>query len=76
MTYLNKMTPGQKARVVGFTQDTPLVRRLNELGLSLGKSVTYVCRAPLNDPLLFEIGDSRLSLRHAEACLVAVEIED
>jgi Fe2+ transport system protein FeoA len=76
MTYLNKMTPGQRARVVGFTQDTPLVRRLNELGLSPGKSFTYLCRAPLNDPLLIELGDSRLSLRHAEASLVAVEIED
>ena len=76
MTYLNKMTPGQKARVVGFTQDSPLVRRLNELGLSPGRSVTYLCRAPLNDPLLFEVGESRLSLRHSEASLVAVEIED
>jgi Fe2+ transport system protein FeoA len=76
MTYLNKLIPGQKARVIGFTQDSPLCRRLRELGLAPGKSVTYLCRAPLHDPLLIEVGDSRLSLRRAEASLVTVEIED
>ena len=76
MTLLNKLIPGQKAKVVGFTQDSPLCRRLHELGLVPGKSVTYLCRAPLHDPLLIEIGQSRLSLRRAEASLVAVEIED
>jgi ferrous iron transport protein A len=76
MTFLSKMNPGQKARVVGFTQDSPLVRRLYELGLIPGKSITYICRAPLQDPMLIEIGASRLSLRHAEAALVTVEIED
>lgn len=76
MTLLNKLIPGQKARVIGFTEDSPLCRRLNELGLAPGKSVTYLCRAPLHDPLLIEIGQSRLSLRRAEASLVAVEVED
>ncbi len=76
MTLLNKMTPGQKARVVGFTQDSPLVRRLRELGIGPGKSVTCVCRAPLRDPLMFEIGACRLSLRRTDASLVTVELED
>ncbi|MBI5266777.1 MAG: ferrous iron transport protein A [candidate division Zixibacteria bacterium] len=76
MTFLNKMIPGQRAKVIGFTQDSPLVRRLRELGIGPGKSVTCVCRAPLNDPLLIRIGASRLSLRRADASLVTVEIED
>ena len=76
MTYLNKMIPGQKARVIGFTQDSPLCRRLHELGLAPGKLVTYLRRAPMRDPLMIEVGESRLTLRHAEASLVAVEIED
>ncbi len=76
MTFLSKLIPGQKARVVGFTEDLPVCRRLHELGLTPGKSVTYLCRAPLRDPLLIEIGQSRLSLRRAEASLVTVEIED
>lgn len=76
MTFLNKMVPGQRAKVIGFTQDSPLVRRLRELGIGPGKSVTCVCRAPLRDPLLIKIGASRLSLRRADASLVTVEIED
>ena len=76
MTFLHKLTPGQRAKVIGFTQDSPLVRRLRELGIGPGKLVTCVCRAPLRDPLLIEIGASRLSLRHADASLVTVEIQD
>jgi Fe2+ transport system protein FeoA len=57
MTSLHKMTSGQRAKVIGFTQDSPLVRRLRELGIGPGKLVTCVCRAPLRDPLLIEIED-------------------
>lgn len=76
MTFLHKLSQGQRARVIGFTQDSSRVRRLRELGIGPGKSVTCVCRAPLRDPLLIEIGASRLSLRHTDASLVTVEIED
>ena len=76
MTYLNKLIPGQRARVVGYTCDSPLVRRLSELGLIPGREVRYVRNAPLRDPLEIQIGASFLSLRHSDASLVAVEVED
>jgi ferrous iron transport protein A len=76
MTYLDKLIPGQKAKVVGYTHDTPVARRLTELGLIPGRMVTYLRNAPLQDPLEIQIGPSCLSLRHAEASLVAVEVED
>ena len=76
MTYLDKMTPGQKGKVVGFTDDSPIARRLAELGLVPGRSITYLRDAPLRDPLEIQIGMSCLSLRHREASLVAVEIEE
>jgi ferrous iron transport protein A len=76
MTYLDKLIPGQKAKVVGYTHDTPVARRLTELGLIPGRMVTYLRNAPLQDPLEIQIGPSYLSLRHAEASLVAVEVED
>ncbi|HOP07969.1 MAG TPA: FeoA family protein [candidate division Zixibacteria bacterium] len=76
MTNLDKMTPGQKGRVLGFTVDNPIARRLIELGLVPGRSVLYLRHAPLRDPLEFQIGDSFLSLRRAEASLVNIEIED
>ncbi len=76
MTSLNKMTPGQKGRVVGYTDDSAIVRRLAELGLIPGRVVTYLRNAPLRDPLEIQVGPSCLSLRHAEAALVAIEIEE
>ncbi len=75
MTYLDKMTPGQKGTVVGFTDDSKVSRRLLELGLIPGRIVTYVRNAPLRDPMEIVVGANRISLRHAEASLVTVELE-
>jgi len=76
MTYLDKLIPGQRARVVGYTEDSAVVRRLAELGLTPGREVLYVRNAPLRDPLQLQVGHSNLSLRHAQASLVTVELED
>ena len=70
------MMPGQKGRVVYINGDSPVTRRLTELGLVPGRTVTYLRNAPMRDPLEIQIGSSFLSLRHAEASLVAVELED
>lgn len=76
MTYLHRLTPGQSARVLGFTEDSPLTRRLVELGLCPGRRVTYLRQAPLRDPLEIQVGGSSLALRHADAAVVAVELEE
>ncbi len=76
MTFLDKLTPGQTAKVVGFTDDSPIVRRLTELGLVPGRTVKYLRNAPLKDPLQLQVGTSSLSMRHSEASLVTVEVED
>ena len=75
MTYLSKMIPGQHGIVVGFTDDSRVSRRLLELGIVPGRSVKYVRNAPLNDPMEVQVGHCRISLRHSEASLVAVELE-
>lgn len=76
MTSLDRMVPGQKGIVVGYSDDTPVVRRLMEMGLVPGRSVIYMREAPLHDPLEVKIGSSFLSLRRAEASLVAVEVDE
>lgn len=76
MTYLSKLAPGQRGRVVGFSDDSKVARRLLELGLIPGRLVTYVRNAPLRDPMEVRVGPCCLSLRHQEAALVAVEPED
>jgi len=76
MTNLDRLNPGQRGRVMGFTVDNPIARRLIELGMVPGKSVIYLRHAPFRDPLEFQVGDSYLSLRRAEASLVTVEVEE
>lgn len=75
MTYLNEMTPGQKGVVIGFTDDSKVSRRLLELGIIPGRRVKYLRNAPLNDPMEVVVGSSHISLRHAEASLIAIELE-
>lgn len=76
MTYLSKLIPGQSARVIGYTSDGPICRRLAELGLTPGRKVIYLRDAPLKDPLQIQIGRGSLSLRHDQAALVLVEVEE
>lgn len=76
MTPLDKMLPGQQGKVVGLEGDCPVSRRLMELGMVPGRHIKYIRKAPLRDPLVVQIEDSCLSLRHAEASLVKVEVEE
>jgi len=75
MTYLNLMVPGQKGKVIGFVRESKIVRRLYELGIQPGRSIVYLRNAPFKDPLEIQVGSSCLTLRHAEAALVAIELE-
>jgi len=70
------MIPGQRGKVIGFTKDGKLSRRLLELGLVPGRSIKYIRNAPLRDPMQIKIGSSFLTIRHSEASLVAIEVED
>ena len=76
MTYLNLMVPGQSGRVIGFSDDTKVVRRLYELGVQPGRSVVYLRNAPFRDPLEIRVGSNLITLRKTEASLVAVELDE
>ena len=73
MSALDRLTPGQTARVVAVTGDPAVVQRLSEMGLLEGESVVFVGRAPLGDPIEIRVGNTRLSLRTAEAAGIDVE---
>lgn len=75
MTKLSKLNPGQSGTVVVVDGDSPVTRRLTELGLVPGRPVKHLRNAPMNDPMEIQIGSACISLRHAEASLVAVEVE-
>jgi ferrous iron transport protein A len=74
MATLADLSPGQRAEVLSVSGDDALVQRLYEMGLLEGECVDVVARAPLGDPLEIRFGNSRLSLRKAEAANIAVRL--
>lgn len=67
---------GQTARVVGYARgvQSSAIRRLFDLGLAPGVTVTMVRRAPLRDPVVYLVGDYEIALRRAQSRCIAVEI--
>ena len=54
--------------------DLVLVQRLMEMGMLEGDEVELLAVAPLGDPIELRLGDSRLSVRRADAARVEVEL--
>jgi Fe2+ transport system protein FeoA len=50
------------------------MRRLFDLGLAPGVTVTMVRRAPLRDPVVYLVGDYEIALRCAQSRCITVEI--
>ncbi len=72
MTKLSQIERGQSARVVDIDSGE-VGRRLVEMGVYPGRTISMVRRAPLADPIEYSVGGSSLSLRESEADLVSVE---
>ena len=71
---LDQLAPGQRAEVLGLSGDPGLVQRFYELGLMEGEQVELVACAPLGDPIEIRLGNSRLTLRNAEAAGIRVSL--
>ena len=76
MATLDQLVPGQRAEVLSVAGEPGLVQRFYELGLMEGEQVELVALAPLGDPIEIRLGNSRLTLRKAEAAGVTVRIVD
>ncbi len=72
MPALSELRPGDSAVVLAVAGDPGLVQRLYEFGLLEGETVEIVGLAPLGDPIEIRLGNTRLSLRKAEAAGVTV----
>ncbi|MFW5883051.1 MAG: FeoA family protein [Verrucomicrobiota bacterium] len=71
---LNQLKPGQRAEVKALHSEGMLGQRLVDLGLLPGEQVRYLRRAPLGDPIAFELRGRALSLRQPDAERVEVQI--
>jgi ferrous iron transport protein A len=71
---LDRLTPGQRGRIVSLTGDPLLIQRLMEMGVLEGDEVELIGFAPLGDPIEVRLGDYRLSIRRSEASRVEVQL--
>ena len=76
MPTLADLSPGQGAEILSVSGDPALVQRLYEFGLLEGERVEVVALAPLGDPIEIRLGNSRLSLRRAEAAGIQIRVRD
>lgn len=74
MKNLAKLAIGEAARITSIGGGGPVKRRLMDMGLVPGETVTVVKVAPLGDPIEVMVKSYRLSLRKVEAEGVAVEV--
>lgn len=73
MRRLDELPEGHRGRVAEILGEDEVSVRLLEMGLTPGVEVTFLGRAPLGDPLEFEVRGYRLSLRKSEAARVRLE---
>ena len=72
-TTLDQLQPGQGGRLVTLGGERLFRRRLMELGLLPGTQVRLVRAAPLGGVLELEVRGSLLSVRMADASILAIE---
>ena len=70
---LNEMTVGESGKIVSVAGEGKLRRRLFDMGVTPGASVTVVKFAPLGDPIEVNLRGYALTLRKSEAVNVGVE---
>jgi ferrous iron transport protein A len=73
---LNNLEPGQKGVVVSIKGSGATRRRIMDMGIVRGSEIKVIRRAPLGDPVEFEIRDYNLTLRKKEAERIYVSLEE
>lgn len=70
---LDALKIGETAKIVQVLGDDGVAIRLMEMGLTDDEPITMIGKAPLGDPLEYEIRGYRVSLRSSEAKRVEIE---
>lgn len=71
-TSLAGLPIGAKARVVSVNGNSPVARRLLEMGVVPGAPVRVIKTAPLGDPIEVRVRGYNLALRRTEAQTISV----
>ena len=70
---LRQLSRGKKAKILTVDAKGELNRRIRDMGLIPGSTVSVVGRAPLLDPIAVRLSGVTISLRASEAKFVSVE---
>lgn len=73
---LRQMQVGQQAKVASVEAQGEMNRRIRDMGLIPGASVTVMGKAPLQDPVALRLSGITISLRNNEADYITVETID
>ena len=71
---LDRLSPGQRGRIVSLSGDPSIIQRLMEMGMLEGDELELLAVAPLGDPIEVRLRDYRLSLRREDAARVEVQV--
>src|SRR5512143_1333940 len=73
---LTRLEPGKKAKVVAIQGGWGVKRRLNQMGIHSGDSVTVTRQGPLGGPIAIEVHGFQLALGKGVASQVFVETSE
>ncbi|WP_298030408.1 FeoA family protein [uncultured Desulfovibrio sp.] len=71
---LRKMRVGQQGKIATVEALGEMNRRIRDMGLIPGTTVSIVGRAPLKDPVALRLSGVTISLRNSEADYIKVNI--
>lgn len=71
-----KLRKGMRARITEVDGDCPEIRRLMDMGLTVGVAFDVVRVAPFGDPVEIDLRGYRLCLRRGEAGCFSLELAD
>ena len=71
---LSELVPSQEGEIIKVRGVGPLRQRMIDMGLVRGARIKVIRRAPLGDPIEYQIKGYNLSLRKREANHILVEV--
>lgn len=72
---LTALSVGQQARIVRIEARGELARRIRDMGLGSGMTVSVMGYAPLRDPLALRCAEATIALRRKEARTILVRAD-
>ena len=71
---LRQMQVGQQGKIAAVKALGEMNRRIRDMGLIPGTTVSIVGRAPLKDPVALRLSGVTISLRNSEADFIKVDL--